>query len=115
MSSLHEHSPGGDLLFPGEIEGVAFRLLSLELHNDDDEDKPDVPEGDVHGNWLHVETDVEGEVFMSAPGELIEELQAYGAQEGDLYEVTRSAKSGPAQTDPYEVNLEQLEEEQDRL
>lgn len=115
MTSLHDHTPGGDLVFAGELSGVQFRLLSLSLHNNDDDDKPDVPEGDVHGNWLEVETDELGEAFLSAPGELIEELQTHEAEEGDLFEVTRCAKSGPKQTDPYEVNLEALEEDQSRL
>lgn len=115
MSSLHDHSPGGDLVFAGELEGVQFRLLSVELHNNDDDDKPDVPEGDVHGNWLEVETDEHGEAFLSAVGELIEELQRLEADEGDFFEVTRAVKTGPKQTDPYEVNLEELEADQSRL
>lgn len=115
MTSLHDHSPGGDLVFAGDMSGVQFRLLDLALHNNDDDDKPDVPEGDVHGNWLHVETDSEGEAYMNAPGELIEELQRLDAEQGDEFEVTRCAKSGPAQTDPYEVNLEAIEPDQSRL
>jgi hypothetical protein len=115
MTNLHDHTPGGELIFAGEMEGVQFRLLSLELHNDDDDDKPDVPEGDVHGNWLHVETDEAGEAYLSAPGELVEELQRLEAETGDVFEVTRCVKSGPAQTDPYEVNVEALEAEQGRL
>lgn len=115
MSSLHDHSPGGDLLFAGDLEGEVFRLLSVELFNNDDDDKKDVPEGDVHGNWLLVGTDQYDEVYMSAPGELIEELQRLEAEEGDLFEVTRCEKSGTAQTDPYEVNLNELEGDQERF
>lgn len=116
MTSLHDHAPGGDLVFAGDLDGVQFRLLDLQMYNNDDEEKPDVPANDtVHGNWLKVETEQHEECFISAPGELIEGLQDYYAEQGDLFEVTRCAKSGSAQTDPYEVNLEDLEDDQSRL
>lgn len=115
MSSLHDHSPGGDLLFAGEVSGVQFRLSSLALHNNDEEDKPDVPEGDVHGNWLHVSSEKHDEAYLQAVGELIAELQRLGAEEGDEFEITRCKKSGPSQTDPYEVNLEEVDPDQSRL
>lgn len=116
MSSLHDHSPGGELVFGGELQGTEFRLLDLKLYSNDNDDKPDVPANDsVHGNWLKARTEKHDEVFIYAPGELIEELQQYGAEEGDAYEVTRCKKSGPGQTDPYEVNVAEIEPDQERL
>lgn len=116
MTNLHDHSPGGELVFGGDLEGTAFRLLDLTLHSNDDDEKPSVDANEsVHGNWLKCQTEQHEEVFIYAPGELIEELQTYGAEEGDLFEVTRCVKSGPGQTDPYEVNLAELEADQDRL
>ena len=112
--SLHDHTPGGDLIFPEDLSGTEFRLLDLELYSNDDDAKKNVPEGDVHGNWLHVRTP-RGEFYMSAPGELIEELQRHAAEPGDHFEVTRAVKSGPKQTDPYEINVEDLDPDQSRL
>jgi len=113
--NLHDHTSGGDLLFAGELTDVQFRLLDLSLYNNDDDEKPDVPEGDVHGNWIRAKTDNTKEAYISAPGELIEELQRLEADQGDVFKVTRCDKSGPNQTDPYEVNLNRLEADQSRL
>lgn len=113
--SIHDHDPGGELTFAGEAAGEQFRLQSLKLYNNDDDDKPDVPANEsVHGNWIEVETE-RGDEFLAAPGELIEELQRLDAKVGDLFEVARCEKSGPKQTDPYEVNLKELEDDQSRL
>lgn len=113
--SIHDYTPGGDLVFPGDAEGVQFRLIEDQRYNNDVDDLPDVPEGDVRGNWLKVETEQHDECFISAPGELIEELQRLEAEPGDCFEITRCVKSGPKQTDPYEVNLEDVEPDQSRL
>lgn len=114
--SLHDYSPGGDYLFAGNLSGIEFRLLDLEMYNPEDDEKPDPEiEGDVHGNWLHVETDDFEDGYISGVGELIEELQRLEAEAGDLFKVTRCQKSGPKQTDPYEVNLEEIEPDQSRL
>lgn len=115
MSNLHDHTSGSDLLFPGDLSGVQFRLKSLSLHNNDDEEKPNLPNEDVHGNWVKVETEQLGEAYMSAPGEFIEELQRLNAASGDLFKITRCVKSGPKQTDPYEVNIDSQEPDQVRL
>lgn len=120
MSSLHDHQPGGDLIFPGELEGTVFRLREVTLYNPDDDEKPDPPDtvdgSPKFGNWLEVDAEgKENKQLMAAPGELIGELQRLQADEGDVFEVTRAEKSGPKQSDPYEVNLEELEEDQERL
>ena len=115
MTNLHDHSPGGELVFGGDLSGTTFRLLDLTLYSNDDDEKPDVPANEsVHGNWLKARTDEHDEVFIYAPGELVGELQQYEAEQGDVFEVTRCVKSGPGQTDPYEVNVTEVEADQDR-
>lgn len=109
MSDLHDYSGSGDYLFASNLSGIEFRLLSTTLYEGED------LEFDVHGKWLEVETDDFKEGYISAVGELIEELQRLDAEDGDLFEVTRCEKTGPKQTDPYEVNLEALEPDQSRL
>lgn len=114
--SIHDHNPGGELVFGGELEGTTFRLLKDQLYSNDDDELPDVPANEsVHGNWIQASTERHDEVYLYAPGELIAELQDFAAEEGDVFEVTRCVKSGPDQTDPYEVNLDELEADQERL
>lgn len=109
--TLHDHNPGGDLIFASDATGTEFRLQSLKLFNNDDDEKRDL-DSDVYGNWIKIyDLDREIDRYMTAPGEMIEELQRLDAREGDGFRVTRCEKSGPEQTDPYEVNLEELSDE----
>lgn len=112
--NLHEASTGGSsLVFSDDLSGVRFRLTALELYSaeevraelDHDDDGPP-----AYGRWIPAE--IEGdEAFVNAPGELIEELQRLEAEAGEVYEVTRAEKSGPSETDPIEVNLEQCDDD----
>lgn len=116
MENLHEAQTGGlNLLFPDELESIEFRLTDVTLLDADevrDEIESDTPE---FGRWIPVETE-DGEGFASAPGELVEELQRLEAEAGEEFTVTRCQKSGNAESDPYEVNVERLsEEDQKRL
>lgn len=116
MTDLHDHSPGGDLVFPGDLDGTEFRLRTTTLHDAEEGiSLPGVDGSPEYGRWLYVDTHEAEQQLMSAPGELIQELQRLEASEGDPFVVTRCEKSGPDQSDPYEVNLEALEEEQARL
>lgn len=118
--NLHEASTGGpSLVFAGDAKGVRFRLREValysaeetaeELGNDPDEGPPQF------GRWLPIQAEDE-DAWMVAPGELVEELQRLEAEAGELFEVTRCQKSGNRETDPFEVNLERLsDDEQTRL
>jgi len=116
MEDLHEAQTGGpNLLFPDDLGGTEFRLTEATLHDaeevrgDLDADTPQ------YGRWLPVETE-EGDGYASAPGELVEELQRLEAAEGEEFLVTRCEKSGRGESDPYEVNVERMsDEEQNRL
>lgn len=113
---ISDYTGGGDYLFAKNLSGIEFRLLETTLYDDDDDDCDDLPEEmDVHGKWLRVETEHFDDGYLSAVGELIEELKRHEAEAGDLFEVTRCEKSGRDQTDPYEVNVEALEPDQSRL
>lgn len=116
MENLHEATTGGlNLLFTDELEGTAFRLTEAALYAAEevrDELDSDVPE---FGRWLSVETE-DGEGYAVAPGELVEELQRLEAEAGEEFTITRCQKSGPKESDPYEVNAERLsDEDQNRL
>lgn len=115
---LHDHTPGGKLIFPSDMEGE-YRLLETTLYNPEDDDKPD-PDDSMgqpkYGNWLKVEPGNRDDAhLLRAVGELVQELQRIEVQKGDAFEVTRCVKAGPNQSDPYEVNVEGLEDGQDRL
>lgn len=117
MENLHDASTGGlNLLFSDELSGTEFRLTELNLYSAEDvqeELDSDTPE---FGRWLRIETAADGEGFASAPGELIEELQDLEAEAGEEFLVTRCQKTGNRESDPYEVVLERLsDEDQNRL
>lgn len=106
---IQDYSGGGDYLFASNLSGIEFRLLSDEIIEADE------LEHDLHGNWLEVATEGFDSGHIAGVGELIEELQRLEAEPGDVFEVTRCKKSGPRDTDPYEVNLEAVEPDQTRL
>lgn len=117
MENLHEAQTGGlNLLFPDELSGTEFRLTDVALYSAEevrDEIDSDTPE---YGRWIPVETPEDGDGFANAPGELVEELQRLEAEAGEVFAVTRCEKGGHGETDPYEVNLERVsDEDQHRL
>lgn len=117
MENLHEAQTGGlNLLFSDDLSGTEFRLREATLYDAEDVRESmdsDVPE---YGRWLPVETADDGEGYAVAPGELIDELQRLEAEAGEAFVVTRCEKSGRRESDPYEVNVERLsDEDQQRL
>jgi hypothetical protein len=103
---LNEAQTGGiDLLFADDLEGAQFQLREAAVY-EAEEVRTEV-DGDIpkFGKWMPVVTD-DGDAWIVALGELIEELQAYDNPMNLTFEVTRCEKSGSEQTDPYEVNLE---------
>lgn len=108
-TDLSDASTGGaSLVFAGDASGARFRLREAVLYDaeevrdelgHDDDDPPQ------YGRWLPVEIEEE-DAWMVAPGELIEELQRLEAEPGEVLEITRIEKSGSAETDPFEVNVE---------
>lgn len=118
MTSLHDHTPGGNLVFPSELSGTTFRLVEETLYSAEEAaEEPSVDGEPQYGNWLlvHVAED-SSESFMTAPGELVQELQRLEAEPGEVFTVTRCQKSGSNQSDPYEVNMEEAsDEDQERL
>lgn len=112
MEDLHEAKTGGlNLLFSDELDGIEFKLRESNLYEAEDvqeELDSDVPE---FGRWLPVKTDGQ-DGFAVAPGELIAELQRLKADVGTEYRITRCKKSGPAEADPFEVNVEAVDQSQ---
>lgn len=103
---LNEAQTGGvDLLFADDLRGTEFDLREAAVYEAEEvrnEVSGDIPK---FGNWMPVTTD-DGDGWIVALGELVEELQTYDNPVALTFEVTRCEKSGTEQTDPYEVNLE---------
>lgn len=104
---LNDAETGGiELLFATDLEGETLILRESAVYEAKEvreETESDTPE---FGRWLPVETDDGTDGWAVAVGELIEELQdARPDPTAVPWEVTRCQKSGPAQTDPYEVNI----------
>lgn len=124
-TDLDDVSTGGPgLVFAGEAQGVRFRLaergvydaaeVRVEIHGDDaiedDEEAAQAGQPPAWGRWLRAEAD-QDDIWMLAPGELIDELQRLDPEAGELFEVTRIEKTGPQEADPFEVNLERLSDD----
>lgn len=105
-TDLSEAQTGGvNLLFADDLQSTVFQLREAVVYEAEEvreEVDTDIPK---FGKWMPVETD-DGDGFIVALGELVEELQQYENPVGLTFEVTRCEKSGSKQTDPYEVNLE---------
>lgn len=107
---LSEVQTGGiDLLFADDLQsGVEFELREASVY--DAEEVREEVEGDIpkFGRWMPAKTD-NGNAWIVALGELVEELQSYQNPMAVTFAVTRCQKSGSKQTDPYEVNIETVE------
>jgi len=106
---LSEAQTGGvDLLFADDLSGTEFQLREASVYTAEEvreEIDNDIPE---FGKWMPVTT-ADGDAWAVALGEFVDELKAYENPMGLTFEVTRCQKSGAKQTDPYEVNLEQVD------
>jgi hypothetical protein len=105
-TDLSDAETGGiDLLFADDLSGTVFELRESAVY-EAEEVREDV-DGDIpkFGRWLPVETE-DGDGWAVALGELVEELQRVENPLDVTFEVTRCEKSGTADTDPYEVNVE---------
>lgn len=106
-TDLQEHETGGiDVLFASDLPGTTFTLQEASVYDADEvraETGTDIPK---FGNWMPVELDDGTSGWMVALGELVEELQRIENPAAVTCTVTRCEKSGPKQTDPYEVNVE---------
>lgn len=111
--SLDDYDTSGtELWFADDLEGSTLLLTESAVYEAAevrDETGADTPE---FGNWLSVhEADADGETtgttgWAVAVGELVEELQEAAGNPVEVpWTVTRCEKSGPEQTDPYEVNV----------
>lgn len=104
---------GTSLVFADDANGVRFRLREAVLYDASEVRGNLGAEADgtpQYGRWLPVE--IEGDdAWLLAPGELIEELQAVEAEDGELFEVTRCEKAGNGETDPWEVNLDRISDD----
>lgn len=106
---------GSDLIFASDAEGTEFRLTEPAVYEAEEvRDEIGDDETPAFGRWIPIETP-DGDGWLNAVGELVEELQTFDAEEGDLFEVSRCEKSGGGETDPYEVNLVEVEPDQSRL
>ena len=103
---LSEAQTGGvDLLFADNVSGTVFELREASVYQA--EEVREEIDGDIpkFGKWMPVTT-ANGDAWIVALGELVDELKTYDNPMGVTFDVTRCEKSGSQQTDPYEVNLE---------
>jgi len=106
---LSEAQTGGvDLLFADDLSGTEFELREASVYQA--EEVQEEVDGDIpkFGKWMPVVTN-DGDGWIVALGELVEELQTYENPMGVTFNVTRCEKSGTKQTDPYEVNIEAVD------
>lgn len=110
---LHEARVGAEgLVFPGEVGKQTFELTDSGLYDAEEVQEALEQEYPEFGRWLQVQVPQEdGDVFMAAPGELVQELQELEAEPGETFRCTRCEKAGPRDSDPYEVNVIRAEEE----
>lgn len=103
---LSEAQTGGvDLLFADDLSSTEFELREASVY--EAEEVREEVDGDIpkFGKWMPVVT-TDGDGWIVALGELVEELQTYENPMGVTFNITRCEKSGTKQTDPYEVNVE---------
>jgi hypothetical protein len=105
-TSFDEYETGGtELLFADDLEGTVFTIRKDGIYEAEEvrsEIGGDVPK---FGNWFPVTTN-DGDAWVVALGELVDEIKAYENPIGIEIKVTRCEKTGSEQTDPYEVNTE---------
>jgi len=124
-TDLADAQTGGiDLYFADDLEGDTFVLRESAVYESEevrDEIGGEVPK---FGRWLPANVSDKngqnhGSAWIVAVGELVEELQDLAVDPVQVpWTVTRCQKSGPDQTDPYEVNVETpdgFDADQDRL
>jgi len=105
-TDLAEAETGGvNLFFADDLEGEQFDLQDASVY-DAEEVRQEIG-GDVpkFGRWMPVDH-ADGDGWIVALGELIEELQQFENPQAVTFTVTRCEKSGNEQADPYEVNVE---------
>lgn len=106
-TDLMEATTGAkELLFPDRLQGKRMDVLETSLYDAEEvqvELGTDFPE---HGRWLNVKVHGDDNVeWCICPGEMVDELQTLGINPGQTIKVTRCEKSGPRESDPYEVNV----------
>jgi hypothetical protein len=114
---------GADLIFPDGLTGLTWSLRETSVYQAEEVQNQIGSDGTPeYGRWLPAirvspgSTRDKEEIWINAPGELIEELQDMTESNGDLVDkpatlsVTRCEKVGNSPTAPYEVNLERVDD-----
>lgn len=108
-----------ELVFPDSLEGLEFQVREALLYSAEEvreETGSDVPE---FGDWIPVRTKVNGTMqdgWMVGLSELDQWLANTENPESGIWVISRAEKSGTSQTDPYEINVEKLDQsDQGRL
>lgn len=113
-TELSEAKTGSSsLVFAADAQGIVFRLTEAAVYGAE-EVREEIGQGDdgtpEYGRWLRAEIEEE-EAWINAPGEVIQELQRLDAEAGEIFTVTRCQKAGNGETDPWEVNMERLSDD----
>jgi len=97
---------GATLLFADDLQGSSVRLRETAVYDAEEVQaklNSDVPR---YGRWLPIETPEDAQAWAVALGQLIAEMQRIDDPEAGFYRITRCQKSGPSQTDHYEVEVQ---------
>lgn len=109
-TDLDDAETGGHLVFPDVLDGRTFRLSEARVYDAEEvREKIDSEDTPLYGRWIPAELNGGGS-YLCAVGELIEELQRLEAAPGEEFRITRCEKSGPEETDRYEVNVERTDD-----
>lgn len=102
-----------ELVFPDGLEGTVFRVESTLMYPAEEvreETGNEVPE---FGDWVkaQIHTGEDWNMGWIVGLSEVEQWLANEAETNKTYELTRAEKTGVSQTDPYEVNIETVSEE----
>lgn len=96
-----------ELIFPDDATGDRYRLRELAVY-EAEEVRDELGDSDVpkYGDWIPVETGDDDEAWLCAPSELRRRLVEETVETGDWFTVTRLAKDGHRESDPYRAQID---------
>lgn len=108
-TDLDDYDAGGiEVLFADDLQGSEFEVRELAVYEAEEVREETETEVPKFGNWLRCATE-DGECWVVALGELVQELQAIESPLGVTFACTKCQKTGNKQTDPYTVNLDVID------
>jgi len=99
-----------ELVFPDGLEGTVFELRDGLVYSAEEVREEEGIDNPEFGDWTPATINGKGEGWIAVPGALdVWMAEAYNGS--GVYEVTRCEKTGPKDTDPYEITVEAVTDE----